>query len=128
MVSEIRKRVEIVISSAINPRYRKVLDTYLFGIKLPVKTIEWNNGITDVEKLSRVISDKTAVVVIQYPNFFGCIEDIKTIIEMAHRSGARAVIVVDPIALGLLKSPGERGADIVVGEGQALGIPLNFGC
>ncbi len=127
MAARITKRDEIILSSAINPRYRKVLDTYLFGIKLPVKTIEWNNGITDIERLSRVISDKTAVVVIQYPNFFGCVEDIKTIIELAHRSGALAVIVADPIALGLLKSPGELGADIVVGEGQPLGIPLNYG-
>src|SRR3972149_2563404 len=127
MAARITKRDEIVISSAINPRYRKVLDTYLFGIKLPVKTIEWNNGITDIERLSRAISDKTAVVVIQYPNFFGCVEDIKTIIELAHRSGALAVIVTDPIALGLLKSPGELGADIVVGEGQPLGVPLNYG-
>ena len=127
MAARITKRDEIVISSAINPRYRKVLNTYLFGIKLPVKTIEWNNGITDIERLSRAISDKTAVVVIQYPNFFGCVEDIKTIIELAHRSGALAVIVTDPIALGLLKSPGELGADIVVGEGQPLGIPLNYG-
>src|SRR3990170_3315537 len=127
MAVRITKRDEIVVSSAINPRYRKVLDTYLFGIKLPVKTIAWNNGITDVEKLSRGISDKTAVVVIQYPNFFGCVEDIKTIIEMAHRFGALAVIVADPIALGLLKSPGELGADIVVGEGQPLGIPINYG-
>src|SRR4030067_1955488 len=127
MAVRITKRDEIVLSSAINPRYRKVLDTYLFGIKLPVETIEGNNGITDIEKLSRVISDKTAVVVIQYPNFFGCVEDIKTIIEMTHRHGALAVIVADPIALGLLKSPGELGADIVVGEGQPLGIPLNYG-
>lgn len=127
MATRITKRDEIVISSAVNPRYRKVLDTYLFGIKLPVRTIEWNNGVTDPERLSQSISDKTAVVVIQYPNFFGSVEDIRAIIEMAHRHGALAVIVADPIALGLLKAPGELGADIVVGEGQPLGIPLNFG-
>ena len=127
MGTRITKREEIIISSAVNPRYRKVLDTYLRGLKYPVKNIKWDNGITDIEKLSMVISDKTAVVVIQNPNFFGSLEDVAAIIELAHRHGAVAIIVADPIALGILKTAGELGADIVVGEGQPLGIPLNFG-
>lgn len=127
MGTRITKREEIVISSTVNPRYIKVLDTYLRGLKYPVKNIRWNNGMTDIKKLSQDISDKTAVVVIQNPNFFGSIEDVVTIIELAHRHGAVAVVVADPIALGILKTPGELGADIVVGEGQSLGVPLNFG-
>lgn len=127
MAARIAKRDEIVISSAVNPRYRKVLNTYSSGLKHPVKTVESSNGLTDIDKLSQAISDKTAAVIIQYPNFFGSIEDIKTIIEMTHKAGAASVIVADPIALGLLKSPGELGAEIVVGEGQPMGIPLSFG-
>ncbi|MBI5756603.1 MAG: aminomethyl-transferring glycine dehydrogenase subunit GcvPA, partial [Nitrospirae bacterium] len=127
MAARITKREEIVISAAVNPRYRKVLNTYLFGLKYPVTTVGWNNGVTDIERLSQAVSDKSAVVIVQYPNFFGSVEDIKGVIDAAHRAGAVAVVVADPIALGLLKSPGELGADIVVGEGQPLGIPLNFG-
>ncbi len=127
MAIRIAKKNEIVISSTVNPRHRKVLDTYNSGLKHPVRTVESLNGLTDIAKLSQVISAKTAAVIIQYPNFFGSIEDIKTIIDMTHKAGAASVIVADPIALGLLKSPGELGAEIVVGEGQPLGIPLSFG-
>ncbi len=127
MAIRIAKRNEIVISSTVNPRYRKVLAAYNSGLKHPVTTVESSNGLTDLDKLSQAISDKTAAVIIQYPNFFGSIEDIKTIIDMTHKAGAVSVVVADPIALGLLKSPGELGAEIVVGEGQPLGIPLSFG-
>ena len=127
MATRITKREEIVVASTVNPRYREVLNTYLFGLKYPVHTVGSGHGVTDLHRLSKALSDKTAVVIVQYPNFFGCIEDVKGIIEAAHRAGAVAVVVADPIALGLLKSPGELGADLVVGEGQALGIPLNFG-
>lgn len=127
MALRITDRDEIVVSSTVNPRYRQVLDTYLRGLKHPVTTVGWAEGVTELERLSLCLSEKTAAVIVQYPNFFGCIEDIRTIIELAHRSGAIAVVVTDPIALGLLKSPGEMGADIVVGEGQSLGVPLNYG-
>ena len=127
MATRITKREEIVVASTVNPRYREALNTYLFGLKYPVHTVGSGHGVTDLHRLSKVLSDKTAGVIIQYPNFFGCIEDVKGIIEAAHRAGAIAVVVADPITLGLLKSPGDLGADLVVGEGQALGIPLNFG-
>lgn len=127
MALRITDKDEIVVSSAVNPRYRQVLNTYLRGLKHPVTTVGWTEGVTALERFSLCLSEKTAAVIVQYPNFFGCIEDIRTIIDLAHRSGAIAVIVADPIALGLLKSPGEMGADIVVGEGQSLGVPLNYG-
>lgn len=127
MATRVTKREEIIVSSTVNPRYRHVLNTYLRGLKYPVTTTGWVDGVSDMDKLSHSVSDKTAAVIVQYPNFFGCIEDIRAVIEQAHRYGAAAVIVADPIALGLLKSPGELGADIVVGEGQPLGIPLSFG-
>src|SRR3989304_9665896 len=127
MATRITKREEIVVASTVNPRDRDVLDTYLFGLKYPVHTVGSGHGVTDLHRLSKALSDKTAGVIIQYPNFFGCIEDVRGIIEAAHKIGAVAVVVADPIALGLLKSPGDLGADLVVGEGQALGIPLNFG-
>jgi len=127
MASRITGRDEIVVSSTVNPRYRRVLSTYLRGLGHPVTTVGWVGGITDLEGLSRSISEKTGGVIVQYPNFFGSIEDMRTIIELTHRCGAIAVVVADPIALGLIKSPGEMGADIVVGEGQSLGVPLSYG-
>lgn len=87
-----------------------------------------NDGRLDIDVLeSRLKKSDVAAVVVQYPNFFGIIEDLRQIAEIAHKNGALLIVSVDPISLGLLKSPGEQGADIVTGEGQSMGIPLSFG-
>src|SRR5204862_3955574 len=75
----------------------------------------------------RVVGGKTAALVVQSPNFYGCLEDVAAAAEIAHAAGALLVIVSDPVNLGVLEAPGRQGADIVVGEGQGLGVPLSFG-
>ena len=120
-----RGRKKIVLSSGIHPEYRAVAHTYTQGMGL---TIEGDRACyVDVDKLIELIDDQTALVAVGYPNFFGQIDPVERVVEAAHRHGALACVVVDPIALGLFKPPGWMGADIVVGEGQPLGIPLSFG-
>lgn len=118
------KRRRIVLSPAIAPQYRAVVRTYhqwrgldIVGDDQPRTTSE----------LIDLIDDQTAMVAVSYPNYFGQIENIRLFAEKAHAAGALLVVVANPLALALLKSPGELGADIVVGEGQPLGIPLSYG-
>ena len=86
------------------------------------------DGITDLEDLENKMDDKVAAVVVQSPNFFGIVEDLKESADLVHKTKKAAIIAsVDPISLGILKRPGDLGVDIVVGEGQGLGIPLAFG-
>jgi glycine dehydrogenase subunit 1 len=120
-------RAEVVASGALSPLARRVVQTYGGGSILRVRTVPWTEGVTDLEALRRTVSDRTACVLIQYPSFFGCLEDLDTAAAIAHAHGALLVASVDPVALGLLRPPGEAGADIVVGEGQGLGSPLSFG-
>jgi len=129
MAQRITGRMETAVSAAVHPNYRKVLRTYRRGIKSPVTEIPYSReeGITDLDALSQDIDDTTASVIVQYPNFFGCVEDLSRAAGIAHSKGALLIAVADPIALGILKSPGELGADIVVGEGQALGKSMSFG-
>jgi len=128
MASNITRRNEIVISKTVHPESRRVLKTYahLQGIK--VIEIEDKEGVTNLDELKENVTDKTAAVIVQSPNFFGIIEDIKAVEEIAHSQKKTMLVTsVDPISLGILKSPGSLGADIVIGEGQPLGIPLSFG-
>ena len=129
MAQRLTKRREIAVSRAVHPNYRQTLKTYMRGVKSPVVEIPYDtvSGTTDIQALVQDIGQDTAAVIVQYPNFFGCIEDLKAAAETAHEKGALLVAVIDPIALGLLKSPGELGADIVVGEGQGLGKSMSFG-
>ncbi len=129
MAQRLTKRHEVAVSRAVHPNYRQTLKTYMRGVKSPVVEIPYDavSGTTDMQALAQDIGTSTAAVIIQYPNFFGCIEDLKTAAQAAHERGALLVAVVDPIALGILKSPGELGADIVVGEGQGLGKSMSFG-
>ena len=129
MAQRVTKRTEVVVSTAVHPNYRRVMRTYMSGLKTPVVEVPYSetDGTTDLAALAEDITDDTACVVIQYPNFFGCIEDLAAAADIAHKRGALLVAVIDPIALGLLKSPGELGADIMVGEGQSLGKGMSFG-
>jgi glycine dehydrogenase subunit 1 len=118
------KRNKIILSHAINPQYRAVLRTYHQGRDLK---IVGDGGRADIPDLIEMLDEHTAMVAVQYPNFFGQIDDFARLAEKVHQAGALLVMVTNPITLGLLKPPGELGADIVVGEGQPLGIPLSFG-
>lgn len=121
------RRKSIVISKTVHPEVRKVINTYMRFKNIEVIEVDMADGITDVEKLKAVVDKNTAGVVIQSPNFFGIIEDYSEIEKKIHENKAMLIAYTDPISLGILKSPGELGADIVVGDGQALGNALNFG-
>ncbi|MBN1976426.1 MAG: aminomethyl-transferring glycine dehydrogenase subunit GcvPA [Anaerolineae bacterium] len=112
------KRRKVAISPWVHPEYRAVVRTYTQGMELEIG--DWEIG-------DQGLDDETACLVVQYPDFLGRVEDLTPLAEAAHAAGALLVVVADPIALGLLKPPGEFGADIVVGEGQGMGAGLNFG-
>lgn len=118
------KRKKIVLSHAIHPQYRAVVRTYHQGNGVEITGDE---GMASLAELTDLIDDNTALVAVAYPNFFGQIEDFSELVEKTHAAGALVAFVINPIALGLLKTPGSLGADIVVGEAQPLGIPLGFG-
>jgi len=122
-----RRHDQVVIGSSVHPEYRQTIATYLRNLETHVDTIDAPDGAVAVDALAQQISDKTACVVVQQPNFFGCLEDVHAIAEVAHCVGALLIVVVDPISLGLLERPGDYGADIVVAEGQSLGTPMSFG-
>lgn len=116
------KRSKIVMSSGIHPHYREVLRTYLQGQEL---AIVGDESLAD-DPLAQV-DEETSMVAVQYPDFFGRISDFEALGQAAKDAGALFCVVANPIALGMLKPPSEFGADLVVGEGQPLGIPLSFG-
>jgi glycine dehydrogenase subunit 1 len=123
-----RNRNKVVVSHTVNPHYRQVLDTYNLGLGLPVELAPRTDaGVTDLERIGKMLDDETAAVIVQSPNFYGIVEDIERAATAAHDAGALLIAVADPISLALLKSPGECGADIAVAEGQPLGNPLSFG-
>ncbi|HEV2723654.1 MAG TPA: aminotransferase class V-fold PLP-dependent enzyme, partial [Thermoleophilaceae bacterium] len=121
-------RTRFVASRGLHPHSRAALATYGigFGTEL-VETSLDETGATDVEALAAAVDDDTAAVFVQQPNFLGTVEELGTVGEAAKRTGALFVVAADPLALGILKPPGELGADICVGEGQTLGNRLDFG-
>src|SRR5262247_323716 len=127
MAHAVTERNTTVLSKGINPLYRQVVETYAEGPDLRLRSAALGDGVTDLDALRKVVNAQTAAVVIQYPNFFGCLEDVKAAGEIAHAAGALLVVAADPVNLGLLAPPGALGADIVVGEGQGLGVPMTYG-
>lgn len=120
-------RSEVVAAGAVHPNYRTLLATYGIDKGYQVKEAGYTGGITDLAGLEQLVSNATAAVLIQMPNFFGCLEDVKAAAAIAHAKGALLVVAADPVALGVLEAPGALGADIVVGEGQPLGLSVSFG-
>jgi len=127
MAVENARRSSVVVSKTVHPEVRKVLKSYLRFRNVEVIEADMSNGVTDAEKLKTLLEAGTAGVIIQNPNFFGIIEDLTEIEKMTHDNKALLIDYVDPISLGILKSPGDSGADIVVGEGQSLGNTMSFG-
>jgi glycine dehydrogenase subunit 1 len=121
------KRKNIVVSKTVNPETRKVLETYIKFHGGVITEVDYKDGETDIESLNKSVDKNTACVIVQSPNFFGVIEDLSEVEKITHLNKALLVMSVDPISLGVLKTPGEIGADIVVGEGQSLGNAMNFG-
>lgn len=121
------RRQQIIVAKSVHPHYRELLNTYAIDFGFEILEIGYASGVTAIEELQTVISKQTAVVILQNPNFFGSIEDLQAFSELAHSHGALFVTVADPLALAILEAPGKLGADIVVGEGQPLGLATAFG-
>ncbi len=129
MAERVTKRSKVVAADSIHPQYLEVVKTYVqhAGIDLDLINHNLQSG-QSTEGLTAAVDDKTAAIVVQSPNFFGCIEDLRKLADAAHAKGALLVVcITEAISLGLLKSPGDCGADIVVAEGQSFGVPLSFG-
>ncbi|MBI4641303.1 MAG: aminomethyl-transferring glycine dehydrogenase subunit GcvPA [Candidatus Tectomicrobia bacterium] len=129
MARRITQRDDVILSRAIHPEYRQVSQTYLGKLDGEIKEIPFSSrGTTDLSIIEELLSEKTAAVAIQNPNFFGCVEELGQLSETIHARGALLIlVVVEPISLGILIPPGSYGADIVVGEGQSFGNPISYG-
>lgn len=121
------RRKQILVSRTVQPDTREILLTYARGQNLEVVEIPEQNGVTSVAQLEALINENTACVLVQYPNFFGRIEDLAVIEKITHQNKSLFVVSSNPLALGVLTAPGKLGADIVVGDAQPFGIPTSYG-
>jgi glycine dehydrogenase subunit 1 len=127
MSLRITGRRKVLIDQTVNPIYRTMIRSYSSNLGVEIMELPFRNGKADREQIARCLDDQTAAIMVQNPNFFGCIDDYTDVGEMAHQRGALLVVSTYPISLGLLKTPGAMGADIVTGEGQSLGMRVCFG-
>ena len=128
MAAASARKDEIIISKTVRPESIQILKTYAHVQGLKVIEVDMKDGVTDLEELENKVNDNTAAVIVQSPNFFGIIEDLKATGEIAHKAKKASFIAsVDPISLAILKKPAELGVDVVVGEAQGMGIPVSFG-
>ncbi len=128
MSFRIARKYKVIVPANLNPAYRRVLETYLHGIEATILEVPFDSsGRIDEEVLSKAIDDETASVVIQHPNFFGVLEDPFRISALVKEKGKLLISVFEPTSLAILEPPGRYDADIAVGEGQPLGVPLSFG-
>jgi glycine dehydrogenase subunit 1 len=128
MAERVTRRSRVLVSDAVHPEYMRVAETYVAhaGIELLRTGFDEESGRTTLD--GAALDDKVAAVVVQSPNFFGCVEDLKAFADKVHAAGALLVVVVTEAAsFGLLRSPGACGADIVVAEGQSFGVPVSYG-
>ena len=122
-----RKRVKMLVSASTNPMTLRTMHTYCHGSGVQLVVVPVKDGLTDVEALKSLLDNTTAGFYVQQPNYYGLLEEADTLGTQTHEAGAKYVMGVNPISLGILKTPAEQGADIAVGEGQPLGMPLSFG-
>ncbi len=129
MAHRVTGRDEVVVTRSLHPEYRQVTRTYAQQINLTFHEVGFTPaGVADLKQAKALLTDRVACLVVQNPNFFGVVEDLTELAEAAHAVGALLVVAVaEPVSLGILKPPGDCGADIVAGEGQALGVPMSFG-
>jgi glycine dehydrogenase subunit 1 len=121
------QRPRVIVDGGVNPIYRKMLYCYTANLSIDFHEIPVSHGQSDREKVFAALDDRTAAVILQNPNFFGVIDDHSDIVATCHAKGILVIQSVYPIAMALLKPPGEIGVDIATGEGQSLGLPLSFG-
>jgi glycine dehydrogenase subunit 1 len=127
MALRITRRKHILVYETVSPIYRKMVRSYTGNLGIALVEMPSRGGLPDRKALADQIDADTAAVIVQNPNFFGCIDDLTDLAELCHARGCLLIVSCYPISLGLLKTPGRMGADIVVGEGQSLGMPVSFG-
>lgn len=128
MTLRLTKKNKIIISAALHPHYRSVIETYAVPHETEIIELPYREGLIDSAGLEEILSDDTASVIVQSPNFFGGIENIAELAELTYQRGTLFIqVVAESISLGILKSPGQMNVDIVAGEAQSLGLDLSFG-
>ncbi|MCL2761279.1 MAG: aminomethyl-transferring glycine dehydrogenase subunit GcvPA [Desulfuromonadales bacterium] len=127
MAIRITGRNRLILDDCVNPIYKRVLETYLANHDVELITLEPLNFSLNKEAAIKELNNNSAAIIVQTPNFFGSIDNLKDIAAKAHENGALLINSVYPVSLGLLATPAEMGVDIVVGDGQSLGNPLSFG-
>jgi len=127
MAVRITGRGKIIVDGGVSPIYRKILKTYTSNLDIAFEETAVVHGQSDRAAVEKLLDEKTAAVILQNPNFFGAVDDHSDIAAKAHEKGSLVIESVYPVSLGLLKTPGEMDVDIATGEGQSLGLPLNFG-
>ena len=121
------QRRRFVVSRGLHPHSRETLRTYSAGYRAAIEEVPLAGGVTDLDRLAAAVDEDTAAIVVQHPSFLGGVEDLERIAGIAHDAGALLIAACDPIALGVLRAPGDCGVDIAVGEGQPLGNRLDYG-
>jgi glycine dehydrogenase subunit 1 len=132
MAKRLTKRERVLVCADVHPHYRETIDTYLQGIgagKAVISTVPLGaDGCPNLGALAELLDDSVSCVLVGYPNFYGCVSDVRRIAELVHKRGALLITATEePFALSVLESPGALGADIAIAEGQALGVPPQFG-
>lgn len=127
MAFRITRRRRVLIDEGVNPIYRTMLKCYSANLDFEFIEVPLRDGRADRGALQKLCDQHLAALILQTPNFFGCLDDFSDLIEQAHAVGALGIVSTYPLALGIIKTPGAMGADIVTGEGQSLGLPLSFG-
>lgn len=127
MAAGVSRKKKLIVSKAVNIQSRQIIRTYGEAQGLEIVEVDLDGTVTDLAKLEEAADENTAAVMVQYPNFFGSIEDLEAIEKIAHKHKGLFVVNSNPLALGILTPPGEFGADIVTGDTQVFGIPAQFG-
>ncbi len=127
MAVRITGRQTVVVDDGVNPIHRNMLRSHTSNLPITIREIETAQYRSQRDRLIEAVDEQTAALVLQNPNFFGTVDDVSDLVEEARSRGCLVIVAVYPLSLGLLKTPGAMGADIVIGEGQSLGLPLSFG-
>ncbi|HLA39443.1 MAG TPA: aminomethyl-transferring glycine dehydrogenase subunit GcvPA, partial [Candidatus Glassbacteria bacterium] len=123
----VRGSNRILVSESVNPAYRRVVETYNFGVEHTVETVPAAEGATDLAALADSLDNKCACLIAQNPNFYGIVENVAETARIVHEKGALLAVAGDPVSLALITPPGEADADVAMGEGQPFGVPLSYG-
>ncbi|HKQ97693.1 MAG TPA: aminomethyl-transferring glycine dehydrogenase subunit GcvPA [Candidatus Polarisedimenticolia bacterium] len=129
MTERVSPRGRVLISDRVHPEYLQVVRTYLANMEIAVETFGGRaDGTSDPDAARKALATPASALVVQHPNFLGCLEEVEAMAAAAHEAKAALIVTVnEPLSMALLKSPGSQGADVVVGEAQGLGVPLSYG-